>query len=155
VAALFAQTAFAPWLTIHGAMPSFVTIVVALYALRVGVRGSLLLGALAGLLTDIIAGTGGGWTLAYLAIVLLSGAVRSRLFADGIVSPSILVAGAVLLRNGVFWLVMAAEGYPRGYGSAHLHVALEQALLTGIATAIVQALRLRFGEPPPRGQRYA
>jgi rod shape-determining protein MreD len=155
-AALFAQTVFAPWLTIHGALPSFAVIVVVLYALRVGVRGALLLGALAGIVTDILSGTGGGWTVAYLAIAAASGAVRARFFADGIVLPSLLIAAAVLVRNTIFWIVMTAEGYPRGYGTVHLHAAIEQAILTGLAAAAIAALRTRFAGDAGDGlQRYA
>ncbi len=155
VAALFVQTAFAPWITVHGALPSFATIVVVLYALRVGARRAVLLGALAGILTDVISGTGGGWTLAYLAIALGSGAVRAVVFADGIVMPSIVVAAAVLVRNALFWIVMTAEGYPRGFGTLHLHVAMEQALFTGLVAAVVQLIRARLGDPADGVARYA
>ena len=155
VVALFVQTVFAPWLTIHGAMPSFATIVVVLYALRAGIRGALVLGAIAGVATDVLAGTGGGWTVAYLAIAAGSSAVRSRFFADGIVLPSVLVAVAVLVRDAIFWIVMTAEGYPRGYGTSHLHIAIEQAVLTGCAAAVIQLVRARFGDQGDRITRYA
>ena len=153
-AALFVQTVFAPSLSLHGALPSFATIVVVLYALRVGARQALVLGALAGILTDVLSGTGGGWTVAYVAIALGTGAVRSRFFADGVVLPSVLVATAVLIRNAIFWVVMTAEGYPRGYGAAHLHVALEQALVTAVASVLVQLVRAHFGDSNDRVQRY-
>ncbi len=155
VVALVAQTAFAPWLTVRDALPSFVTIVVVLYALRVGARRSVVLGTLAGILTDVVAGTGGGWTVAYVAIALGSGAVRSRFFADGIFLPGLLVAAAVLVRNAIFWSVMTAQGYPRGFGELHLHAALEQAALTAIAAVAVQLVRARFADPADRVQRYA
>ena len=153
--ALFVQTVFAPWLTIHGALPSFATIVVVLYALRAGIRGALVIGAIAGVATDVLAGTGGGWTVAYLIIASGSSAVRSRFFADGIVLPSVLVATAVLARDAIFWVVTVAEGYPRGYGTSHLHLAIEQAVYTGVATAAIQLLRARFTEPADRLQRFA
>jgi rod shape-determining protein MreD len=140
---------------VHGALPSFVSIVVVLYALRVGVPRALILGAIAGVLTDALSGTGGGWTVAYLAMTVASGAVRTRFFADGVVVPSLLVIAAVLLRNAIFWAVMTAEGYPRGYGTAHVHVAIEQAVLTGVVTAIVQLVRMRFDDPADRIERYA
>jgi rod shape-determining protein MreD len=154
--ALFVQAVFAPQLTIHGALPSLATIVVVLYALRVGARGALLLGAIAGVVTDVLAGTGGGWTVAYLAIAAGSGAVRARFFGDGVVMPSVLVAFAVLVRNAIFWIVMTAEGFPRGYGTSHLHVALEQALYTGLVAAVAQLLRARvFADGDERVGRYA
>ncbi len=153
--ALFVQTVFAPLLTVHGAMPSFATIVVVLYALRAGIRGALVIGAIAGVLTDVLAGTGGGWTLAYVCIAAGSSAVRSRFFADGVVLPSVLVAVAVLVRNALFWIVMTAEGYPRGFGTMHLHQAIVAAIMTAVATAIIQLLRARFSDPSDRLQRFA
>ncbi len=154
--ALFVQAVFAPQLTIHGALPSLATIVVVLYALRVGARGALLLGAMAGVVTDVLAGTGGAWTVAYLAIAAGSGAVRARFFGDGVVMPSVLVAFAVLVRNAIFWIVMTAEGFPRGYGTSHLHVALEQAFYTALVAAVAQLLRARFfADGDERVGRYA
>ncbi len=153
--ALFVQTVFAPWLTIHGAMPSFAAIVVVLYALRTGIRGALVIGTIAGVATDVLAGTGGGWTVAYLSIAAGSSAVRTRFFADGIVLPSVLVAAAVLVRDAIFWIVMTAEGYPRGFGTMHLHQAIVAAIMTAVATAIIQLLRARFSDPSDRLQRFA
>jgi rod shape-determining protein MreD len=153
--ALFVQTAFAPWLTVRGAIPSFVTVVVVLYALRSGARGAVVIGALAGVATDAIAGTGGGWTVAYLAIALGASATRTLFFADGVVLPSVVVGAAVLVRNAIFWIVMSAEGYPRGYGMAHLHTAILQAVLTALVAALVQVARSRFADPVERLQRFA
>ena len=81
--------------------------------------------------------------------------MRTRFFADGIVLPSVLVAAAVLVRDAIFWIVMTAEGYPRGFGTSHLHLAIEQAALTGVATAVIQLVRARFSEPADRLQRFA
>jgi rod shape-determining protein MreD len=153
--ALFVQVTFAPLLTVHGAMPSFAAMVVVLYALRAGVTRALLLGAIAGIVTDAFSGTGGGWTIAYLVMTVASGAVRARFFADGAVAPALLLAGAILVRNAIFWAVMTAEGYPRGYGTLHLHAALEQAVFTGAVTAVVQLIRTRFEDPATRIERYA
>jgi rod shape-determining protein MreD len=154
IAALFVQTAFAPWLTVHGVVPSFVTIVVVLGALRGGVRSGLILAAIAGVLTDAVSASGGGWTFAYLAVGLGAGAARSRFFGDGIVLPSVIVGVAIVVRNAIFWAIATAEGYPRGYGIAHVHAALEQAALTALVAALVQAVRLRFADPA-RTQRFA
>jgi rod shape-determining protein MreD len=155
VLALFVQTVFAPWLTIHGAMPSFATIVVVLHAIRVGPRDALLLGAIAGVATDALCATGGAWTVAYLAVAAGSGTVRARFFADGVVMPSMLVGAAILVRNALFWVVMTGEGYPRGFGTSHLHQAVVQAAYTGVATAVIQLVRARFVDPDDRVQRYA
>ena len=86
---------------------------------------------MAGVLTDAVAGTGGAWTLAYTLFALVCGGITRGFFADGVVLPSLFVGVAVVVRSAIFWIIMAAEGYPRGYGAVHLHAALESALLTG------------------------
>lgn len=155
VLALFAQTVAAPWITFRHASPSLVTIAVVLYALRCGPLRGAVLGAIAGTLTDIIAGTGGGWTIAQTAIGLGVGAVSGGFFADGVLPPSFLVAGAVLVRNAIFWSVMAFEGYARGYGTTHLHETIWQAALTGACAFGYLAVRSRFVDETTRIERYA
>jgi rod shape-determining protein MreD len=153
--AVFVQTVFAPILMVRNGMPSFVTIVIVLYALRVGARRGALLGILAGVLTDAVAGTGGAWTLSYTALALITGGVSKRFFADGIVLPSIAIAIAAMLRSLLFWIVMSAEGYPRGYGANHLHAALESAVLTAVYAFVYLLFRSRFGGEQTRIERFA
>jgi len=154
VAGLFLQTVASPWLELRNAVPSFATIVVVLYALRAGPRRGLVVGIFAGALTDALAGTAGGWTIADTAVVAFVGAVSGGFFADGIIPPSFLVAAAVLLRDGVFWIVMAMEGYPRGFGTRHLHESLWQALITGACALAYLAFRQRYAGVPTRVERY-
>jgi rod shape-determining protein MreD len=151
---LFVQTVFAPILAVRGGIPSFVTIAVVLYALRVGARRGALLGLLAGVLTDAVAGTGGAWTLAYTLLALLCGAVSRGFFADGVVLPSLFVGVAVVVRSAVFWVIMSVEGYPRGYGAMHLHAALESGVLTAIYAFVYLLFRSRYGGEQTRIERY-
>jgi rod shape-determining protein MreD len=155
VLALLVQTTFAPYLTLRSGMPSFVTAVVVLYALRTGARRGVVLGAIAGALTDMVAGTGGGWTIADTLVALGSGAVSRGFFSDGMFPPVMLVAIAVLARDALFWLVMLAEGYPRGFFGVHLHATLESAALTALATFVYLVIQARLGRERPRIQRYA
>jgi rod shape-determining protein MreD len=155
VLALFVQTAFAPLLIVREGIPSFVTIAVVLYALRLGARRGAVLGLIAGVLTDAIAGTGGAWTLAYTLLALLCGAVSRGFFADGVVLPSLFVGAAVIVRSALFWIVMSAEGYPRGYGSVHLHGALEAGALTAVYAFVYLVFRSRYGGEQTRIERYA
>jgi rod shape-determining protein MreD len=151
---LFVQIVASPWLSFRNGVPSFTTVVVVLYAVRSGGRRGALLGIIAGALTDAVSGTAGGWTIADTAIALGAGAVARGFFADGILPPSFLVAAAVLARNGIFWVVMAMEGYPRGFGTTHLHAALWQALLTGLCALVYLAGRMRFADVATRVERY-
>jgi rod shape-determining protein MreD len=153
--ALFAQTTFAPLLVVRAGAPSFVTIVVVLYTLRVGARRGALLGIVAGALTDAVAGSGGAWTLAYALLALACGAVARGFFADGLVPPSLFVGAAVVVRSALFWAIMAFEGYPRGFGTTHLHAALESGALTAVYTFVYLLFRTRFGGEQTRIERYA
>jgi rod shape-determining protein MreD len=152
---LFVQTVFAPYFQVRGGMPSFVTVAVVLYALRVGARRGAVLGLIAGVLTDCVAGTGGAWTLAYTLLALLAGAVSRGFFADGMLLPSLAVGIAAIARSAIFWIVMSAEGYPRGYGATHLHAALESGMLTAIYAFVYLLFRNRFGGEQTRIERFA
>jgi rod shape-determining protein MreD len=153
--AVFVQTAFAPLLVVRGGIPSFVTIAVVLYTLRAGARRGALLGLVAGVLTDAVAGTGGAWTLAYTLLALTCGAVAGRFFADGLVPRSLFVGAAVVVRGAIFWGIMSFEGYPRGFGTTHLHAALESGALTAVYAFAYLLFRARFGGEQTRIERYA
>jgi rod shape-determining protein MreD len=126
------QTILVPVFMFRGAVPSLVTIVVVLYAVRVGARRASLIAIPAGLLEDIFAGTSGGWTISTTIVAMLVGGFSRRMFADGAFAPSMLCGIAVLARDVIFWAVMRLEGYPPGYAVAHAHAALWSALLTAI-----------------------
>ena len=155
VLALFVQATFAPYLTIRNGFPSFVTIVVVLYAIRMGARRGAVAGIIAGVLTDCFSGTGGSWTIAYTLLALLCGAVVRRFFADGIVPPSLLIGAAVIVRDGIFWFVESLEGYPRGFGIVHLHAAVEAGIVTAVCGFIYLVIRSRFGDEQTRIERFA
>jgi hypothetical protein len=106
-------------------------------------------------LTDAVAGTGGAWTLAYTLLALVCGGITRGFFADGVVLPSLFVGAAVVARNALFWIIMSAEGYPRGYGAVHLHAALESGVLTAVYAFVYLLFRSRFGGEPTRIERYA
>jgi rod shape-determining protein MreD len=140
----FAQTALVPLFAFRGAVPSFVTIAVVLYAVRVGARRGALLAIPAGLLEDVFAGTGGGWTISTTLVALLAGGLSRRMFADGAFAPAVLCGIAVLARDLVFWSVMRIEGYPAGFATAHAHAALWRALLTAIVAFLWLLVRGRL-----------
>ena len=140
----FVQTALVPLFAFRAAVPSLVTIAVVLYAVRVGARRSAMLAIPAGLLEDIFALTGGGWTIATTVVALLVGGFSRRMFADGVVAPAVLCGLAVLARDFVFWVVMATQGFPRGFAVAHLHTSLWRALLTAIVAFAWMLVRSRF-----------
>jgi rod shape-determining protein MreD len=144
VLAVFVQTMFAQFLTYRGAVPSFVTIAVVLYALKAGARRGAVLGIIAGLLEDCFAGSGGAWTIATTLTALAAGAVSRGFFSDGFPMLGAIVALAIILRDTLFWSVMSIEGYPRGLATAHAHATLWQAAITGSCAIAYLIARARF-----------
>jgi rod shape-determining protein MreD len=154
VAAVFAQTVFAPFMTIHGVVPSLVTIAVVLYAAKGGARRGAILGIVAGLLEDCFGGTGGAWTIATTMTALVVGGIARTFFSDGFAMLGALVALAVFLRDGLFWIMMSLQGYPRGFAVAHVHAAIWQAALTGGCAVLYLAARSRFVADRTAVERY-
>jgi rod shape-determining protein MreD len=148
------QTIVVPLFAFRAAVPSLVTIVVVLYAVRVGARRAAILAIPAGLLEDIFAGTGGGWTIATTVVAMLVGGLSRRMFADGAFAPALLCGLAVLARDLVFWAVMRLEGYPPGYATAHLHAALWSALLTSLVAFLWLLIRGRLVADKTTVERY-
>ncbi len=151
----FAQTALVPLLAFRGAVPSLVTIAVVLYAARAGARRGAMLALPAGLLEDVFAGTGGGWTLSTTIVALMVGGLSRRMFADGAFVPAVLCGGAMLVRDFVFWSVMRAEGFPAGYAVAHFHTALWRAALTALIAFLWLVVRGRLVIDKTTIERYA
>jgi rod shape-determining protein MreD len=136
-------------LAIRNAVPSLVIIVVVLYALRVGTKRGLLIGALGGLFEDALTGgTGGGWTLSTALVAVVAGAASRFFFSDS--TPALIIAVALgsLLRSAFFWTIMKFGGYPSGLASAHLHTAILQALYTTLVAIPIILFLDRSKERP-------
>jgi rod shape-determining protein MreD len=149
-----AQTVLVPLFAFRNAVPSLVTIVVVLYAVRAGARRGALLGIPAGLLEDVFSGGGGGWTVSTTLVALLVGALSRRMFADGYVAPAVLCGVASLVRDLIYWAVMRVDGYPAGYGVEHLHASLWRALLTALVAFVWLVVRARFARDKTTIERY-
>jgi rod shape-determining protein MreD len=150
----FAQTVVVPLLAFRGAVPSLVTIAVVLYASRAGARRGAMLALPAGLLEDIFAGTGGGWTVATTIVALLVGGLSRRMFADGAFVPAVLCGLAVLVRDVIFWPIMRIEGFPAGFAVAHAHTSLWRALLTAVIAFAWLVVRGRLVTDKTTIERY-
>jgi rod shape-determining protein MreD len=154
VLAILAQTVLAPYVQYRGTVPSLVTIAIVLYATRVGARRAAIVGIIAGALEDAIAGTGGAWTIATTLIALGTGTIVRGFFSDGFPILGALIAITVLARDAIFWLVMSAQGYPPGLGSAHFHQAVVQAIITGVIAIVYLIARSRFIIDRTNVERY-
>jgi rod shape-determining protein MreD len=118
-------------LMIRGAVPSLVVIIVVLYALRVGTKRALLVGALGGLFEDTLTGgTGGSFTIATALVAIVAGTTTRFFFSDSPPALATAIALGSLLRSASFWITMSLGGYPSGLAVTHMHTALVQALYT-------------------------
>jgi len=141
VAALLVQSTWAPFLAVHGATISFVTLLVAWYGARAGIARGLAFGAIAGACVDSLAGgTGAAWTIA----TALAGACAGRLAGTWLADTTfVLVPGVALLglvRFIAFGIVMQIEGRPLALVGSHMQAALWQAALD----AAIALVLLRF-----------
>lgn len=150
-----AQTALVPLLAFRGAVPSLVTIAVVLYAARGGARRGAALAVPAGLLEDVFAGSGGGWTISTTIVALLVGGLSRRVFADGAFVPAVLCGAAMLVRDFAFWSVMRFEGFPHGYALVHFHTALLRAALTALIAFLWLVVRRQLVSDKTTIERYA
>jgi rod shape-determining protein MreD len=144
--ALLAQMEVLHYFTFRGAQVSVVLVVVVWYALHADLRSAAIFGLIAGLCEDVLsAQTGAAWTISTTLTALLAGSLSRWFFADSIPVVALVVFLATLLRQLVFWIVMALEGYPPGYARLHFHSALWEAAIDALF-AIGALLILRYYE---------
>lgn len=143
--ALLVQVEIGRFLVFRGAALSVVLVTVVWYAIRVDTRRAALFGLIAGLCEDVLSTqTGAAWTISTTVTAILAGTLSRGFFADSIPLVAAIVAIATLVRDAIFWTVMALQGYPPGLGGAHAHQALWQALLdAAFVAAVMGVLRLR------------
>ncbi len=146
LAALLAQIEVLHFFRFRNAEISLVLIVVVWYAVRVDIRRAAAYGLIAGLFEDVLATqTGAAWTISTTATAILAGMLSRGFFADSIPLIAVIVAVATLIRNLLFWIVMALEGYPAGHAAQHLHQTLWQAALNALFVSVVLWL-VRYNE---------
>ncbi len=143
-AAGIVQAALGHLLAIRGAIPSVVAIAVVLFAIRANLQQAIVVGAVAGLVDDVLGGTGGAWLVATTLLAVAAWGVTRFAFSDGIVQRATYVALGVVLRDALFWIVERLQHFPGGMMQAHLRAAAVQAVLTGVVAALYLVYRLHF-----------
>ena len=114
-------------LAFRGANVSFVTLLVAWYAVRTGSLAGVLFGAIAGSCEDAIAGsTGAAWTFATALAGFAAGRISRTWLADTKLALVPGAAAVTLLRYAAFATVMQMQGRPLALPLQHLHAALWQ-----------------------------
>lgn len=148
--ALLVQTTIGHVLAVRGVEPAFVLVVVVWYAIRVDSVRAALYGLIAGALEDALAThTGGAFTISTTLVAVIAGALSRGFFADSLPLVALLVAVATLLRNGIFWTVMALQGYPGGLAMMHARQTIGEAILNVLlvlaAMLVVRRIDNQFG----------
>jgi rod shape-determining protein MreD len=146
VVALVLQTSLAPWLQLRGARVSFVTLIVAWYALRTGSLHGVTFGLIAGSCEDALAGsTGVAWTFATALVGVACGRLARTWLADTRVT---LVPGAALVtlvRDCAFLVLMQAQGLALPLPVVHFHAMLWQSVLDALVALIVLQIFPQLG----------
>jgi rod shape-determining protein MreD len=144
-AAAVAQTTFAHALTIRGAVPSFVLVVVVWYAIRVDALRAAAYGVAAGLVEDALAATtGAAWTISTLVTAVVVSLSSRGFFADSIPLAAVVVALATLFRALLFWTIASLEGYPPGLATQHFHQAIVSSALNVCVTIAAMLIVRRY-----------
>jgi rod shape-determining protein MreD len=131
--ALLLQSEIGGFLNLRGAAPGFVVLFVLWYGLRTDLTGGLLIGTLAGLCEDALAGwTGGAWTIATGLVGALAGVAAGTPLSESRTRLVPAVVAATLLRYALFALTLRVEGRVQGLPVTHFHAALWQAALDGV-----------------------
>jgi rod shape-determining protein MreD len=138
--ALFVQLNLMHYAQFRGAEASAVLIVVVWYALRADLLSAAALGVCAGLCEDIFGYTGVGWTIATPLVAMFVSWLSRWFFSDSVPILAGVTILATLLRQMIFWIVMALQGYPPGYARVHFHQALWEALLNAVLVTLLLLL---------------
>lgn len=145
LAAIIAQATIVHYVAIRGVVPSLVLVVVVWYSIRADARRAAIYGLLAGICEDVLgARTGAAWTIATTLTAMSTSILSRGFFADSIPLVATMIAVATLVRALIFWMVMAAQGYPPGLGFMHFREALLAAFLNVIVMIVAMAVARRF-----------
>ena len=134
-------------LVIRNTEMSLVLITVVWYASRVDAVSAGIFGLAAGLIEDALSGgTGGAWTVSTTAVALATSTISRGFFADSYPLVATITVAATLLRDLIFWIVMALQGYPSGLAGLHTREALFQCVLNALLMMIVLWISRRIRE---------
>lgn len=144
LAALIAQASFVPLLSIRGAFPSLVLVLVIWYALHSGLREAALYGTLAGACEDALAGTTGvAWMVSTAFVAVIAGALGAFPLSRTRTGSAAIVTLLTLVRFIMFLMVERLEGRPLVLITPHLHGVLWQSLFNALLLALALTVQAR------------
>lgn len=137
MAALAQSTALAG-VSLFGAHPDLVFLLVAVWAFLRGPIEGAVWAFIGGLLLDTLSGGPfGGFTLALLAAALLVGQQWGRELGSTAFQLVLLVLVACFVAHGVLLLAMSATGYPVNWQYALSHIAGPSSVLNALLAPVV------------------
>ncbi len=144
--ALVLQTTLAQFVTIRGAAPGIVLLLVLWYGMRTDLPSGLLFGTIAGACEDALAGwTGAAWTLSTALIGALAGQTAGTVITESRLSLVPYAAVATVVRYAIFAIVLRAEDRLITLPLVHAHALLWQAALNAVITLAVLSIFPRLG----------
>jgi rod shape-determining protein MreD len=143
--AVILQVAVAPHLSIGGAVPNFLLLMVIAVALIEGPRYGTIAGFAAGLMFDLI-GTGpiGPMALVLCVVGFVAGSLQENMFAEGWRLPVTVVLIASLITTLGYWIVLALAGETGSFWSALLSVMVPSALYNAVLALLTFPWLARF-----------
>ncbi|MGQ9522027.1 MAG: rod shape-determining protein MreD [Anaerolineae bacterium] len=137
VAALAQSTALAG-ISLFGARPDLVFLLVAVWAFLRGPIEGAVWAFIGGLLLDTLSGGPfGGFTLALLAAALLVGQQWGRELGSTAFQLAVLVLVAGFVAHGILLLAMSATGYPVNWPYVLAHITGPSAVLNALLAPVV------------------
>jgi rod shape-determining protein MreD len=146
IVALLLQTTLAHFVTIRGAVPGIVLLLVLWYGMRTDMPSGLLFGTIAGACEDALAGwTGAAWTLSTALVGALAGRTAGTFITESRLSLVPYAAIATVVRYAVFIIVLRTEDRTMTLPMTHAHAILWQALINAILAYAVLSFIPKLG----------
>lgn len=147
VAALL-QAGLVPWLSVGGAVPNLLLVVVVAFSLVEGSQRGSAAGFAAGLLFDLL-GTGpiGPMALVMTLVGYTAGALHEHMFAEGWLQPFIVLAIAAFATELLYGAALRTIGVTESFWTAFTAVLLPSALYNVVVGLLTYPLMMRFLRP--------
>lgn len=143
--ALLLQAGLAPHVSIGGAVPNFLLLVVVTIALVSGPNSGASAGFAAGLFFDLLAaGPLGPMALVLSVVGYLTGALQANLFAEGWLLPLTVFGVSALFTEFSYWVVLRLVGEGGALGPAFVSAMLPSAVYNTVLALLVFPLLARF-----------